>query len=117
MIEIAATYNIAILLDSFETGGWMATFEANGDANGNGWGQYIGNRYKKFPNVIYCPETATITLDMTKLKGLVTASWFDPTAAAYTKIGMFSNTGMRNFTTPGNNFAGDPDWVLVLLSN
>lgn len=39
MISIAASYNIVILLDSFETGGWMTTFEANGISNANLWGQ------------------------------------------------------------------------------
>ena len=53
MIEIAASYNIVILLDSFETSGWMPTFEANGVANAKTWGQYIGNRYKNFPNIIW----------------------------------------------------------------
>ncbi len=53
MINLAASYNMVILLDSAETGGWMTTFEANGNANANSWGQYIGNRYKNFPNVIW----------------------------------------------------------------
>ena len=53
MISIAASYNMVILLDSFETAGWMATYEANGNVNANRWGQYVGNRYKNFSNVIW----------------------------------------------------------------
>jgi hypothetical protein len=55
---------------------------------------------------------------MTKLKGAATAQWYDPSNGKYTAIGgsPFSNSGIQNFTTPGNNADGDPDWVLVLQS-
>ena len=38
MISIAASYNIVILLDSLETGGWLGVFAANGNANAQSWG-------------------------------------------------------------------------------
>jgi uncharacterized protein DUF4038/IPT/TIG domain-containing protein/collagenase-like protein with putative collagen-binding domain len=53
LINIAASHGMAILLDSLETGGWMTTFEQNGNTAANTWGQYIGNRYKSFPNIIW----------------------------------------------------------------
>lgn len=44
------------------------------------------------------------------------ARWIDPTNGAFTTASgsPFSNTGTNAFTTPGNNNAGDPDWILVL---
>lgn len=53
MINLAASYGMVILLDSFDTGGWMATFESDGASAANTWGQYLGNRYKNFPNIIW----------------------------------------------------------------
>jgi hypothetical protein len=58
--------------------------------------------------------SGSVTIDMTKLRGTVTARWFDPTNATYTAIGSYANTGTRAFTIPGNNSAGDSDWVLRL---
>lgn len=56
----------------------------------------------------------SVTIDMTKLRGTVTARWYDPTNGTYTAIGSFANTGTHAFTTPGNNSAGAADWVLRL---
>ena len=67
----------------------------------------------------YCGASATLTVAMTNFAGPVTARWYDPTAGTFTSISgsPFANTGSRNFTTPGNNSDGDPDWVLVLQTN
>lgn len=62
----------------------------------------------------YLPDIRTVTIDMSKLSGQVTARWFDPSNAAFTAIGSFANTGTHAFTPPGNNGDGDGDWVLVL---
>ena len=59
-------------------------------------------------------HTGSVTVDMTKLGASVTARWFDPANATFTAIGTFANTGTHAFTTPGNNSAGDADWLLVL---
>ena len=59
-------------------------------------------------------HTGSVTIDMTKLGASVTSRWFDPTNATFTAIGTFANTGTRAFTTPGNNSAGEADWLLVL---
>lgn len=64
----------------------------------------------------YCPESSTITIAMTKMRGTTLARWYDPTAGTYTSIGSFANTGSHNFTTLGNNTEGDPDWLLVLTA-
>ena len=64
----------------------------------------------------YMPSTRTVTVDMTKLAGPVTARWYDPSNGVYTPIrgSPFTNTGSRQFTPTGRNSDGDGDWVLVL---
>ncbi len=59
-------------------------------------------------------HTGSVTVDMTKLSATAQARWFDPTNSTFVNIGSFSNTGTHAFTTPGNNNAGDADWLLVL---
>ena len=64
----------------------------------------------------YCPKSVTITADMSKFSGAVTARWYDPTNGVYTKIEgfPFPSTGSRQFSTPGINSADSSDWMLVL---
>ena len=66
--------------------------------------------------VIYTPVAHTLTVAMGNFGGPVTAKWFDPTNATFQTVAgsPFPNSGSHNFTTPGNNSAGDPDWVLLL---
>jgi hypothetical protein len=70
--------------------------------------------------VAYIPpaHSGPITVDMGAMGGPTLARWLDPTSGAYKDIGTgLTNTGTRSFTTPGNNNAGDGDWVLVLKTN
>jgi hypothetical protein len=64
----------------------------------------------------YCPNASTLTVNLAQFSGPVTAQWFDPSNGAYTTISgsPFLNSGTQDFSTPGNNHDGDPDWVLVL---
>jgi Protein of unknown function (DUF4038)/Putative collagen-binding domain of a collagenase len=66
----------------------------------------------------YLPQGGTITVAMSQLAGTTTARWFDPTNGQFTTISgsPFPATGTHKFTTPGNNTAGDPDWLLVLTT-
>src|SRR5436190_1885915 len=66
--------------------------------------------------IIYTPVSHNMTVAMGNFAGLVTARWFDPTNNTFqTVVGSpFPNSGSHNFATPGNNSAGDPDWVLLL---
>jgi hypothetical protein len=59
-------------------------------------------------------HSGAITIDMTKLRGTVTARWWDPTNGTYTAIGNFPNTGTRAFTPPANHSDGFADWILQL---
>ncbi len=67
----------------------------------------------------YMPTISTITVDMSKLSGPAAAQWYDPTNAAYATVpgSPCVNAGTRQFTPPGNNSAGNGDWVLVLQAN
>lgn len=57
IIRIAATNGIQILLNPADTGGWnggwMETMLTNGSARCRLYGEYLGNRYKDFPNLIW----------------------------------------------------------------
>jgi hypothetical protein len=66
--------------------------------------------------IAYLPSSRTVTVDLSKLGGPVTARWYDPTTGTFTSIAgsPFANSGSQPFTTPGTNAAGDNDWVLVL---
>jgi hypothetical protein len=94
-----------------------------------GYGQFItgglidGNNYVTSAvthdgllGMAYLPQGGIVTVAMTKFRNTVTARWFDPSANTFTTIAgsPFSNTGTQDFTSPGSNSAGDPDWVLLL---
>jgi Protein of unknown function (DUF4038)/Putative collagen-binding domain of a collagenase len=66
--------------------------------------------------IAYMPQPATITVDISQLKGAVRARWFDPTSGQYRNVSndLFSNKAAQDFITPGRNSAGAQDWVLVL---
>jgi hypothetical protein len=64
----------------------------------------------------YCPNASTLTVNLAKFSGPVTAQWYDPSNGTYTAISgsPFPNSGTQDFITPGNNHDGDPDWVLAM---
>ena len=51
IINIAAAHGVTILLDAAETDGWLATLKANGLEKAATFGEYLGKRYKDFPNI------------------------------------------------------------------
>jgi chitodextrinase len=69
--------------------------------------------------VVYLPKGRTVTVDMTRLAGSVSARWFDPSNGAYVPISgsPFANTGSRSFAVPGATSDGDTDWVLLLQAS
>jgi hypothetical protein len=64
----------------------------------------------------YLPTHRTVTVNLSKLKPIVTARWFDPTNGKYSTIegSPYVNRGKQKFTPPQDNSAGDSDFVLVL---
>jgi len=53
MISLAEKYGMVVLLDPIETGGWSDVLKQNGVAKAFAYGRYLGERYRKFPNVIW----------------------------------------------------------------
>ncbi len=53
IVELAAKHGILVFLDPMETAGWLSTLRNNGRAADYSYGRYLGNRYRKFPNVAW----------------------------------------------------------------
>lgn len=53
MIRIAAAHGMVVLLDPIETSSWIDVLRANGVVKAFAYGQYLGNRYRNFPNIIW----------------------------------------------------------------
>jgi hypothetical protein len=53
MIRLAAKYGLMVLLDPAETGGWLSVLDSNGVTKDRAYGQYLGNRYKSFDNLVW----------------------------------------------------------------
>jgi hypothetical protein len=99
---------------TFLTAGY-GTFSDSGHVGDNNYAAGLRTRDGTL-GVVYTPVSHTLTIAMSGFAGPVTARWYDPTADMFTNISgsPFPNSGSHNFTTPGNNSAGDPDWVLLL---
>lgn len=57
-----------------------------------------------------------LTVDLRLFNGPVTARWFNPTDGRYAAIAgsAFNNRQPQWLTTPGDNGAGDNDWLLIV---
>jgi Protein of unknown function (DUF4038)/Putative collagen-binding domain of a collagenase len=53
IVQLAAKHGIFVFIDPIETGGWLPTLHNNGLTAAYSYGQYLGNRYKDFPNVAW----------------------------------------------------------------
>ena len=53
MINLAAEHNMLVLLDPIETSSWLGVLRANGMDKAFAFGQWLGNRYKNFPNIVW----------------------------------------------------------------
>jgi hypothetical protein len=69
--------------------------------------------------VVYIPaaHSGSVTIDLSKMRGMVTARWYDPTAGTLATLGTFASSGTHAFSTPGKNGAGAADWVLELTGD
>jgi hypothetical protein len=64
--------------------------------------------------VVYIPAATTVTLDLSKMRGTVTAQWFDPTTGVYSSAGTWPNSGTHGFAASGTHADGASDWILLL---
>jgi Protein of unknown function (DUF4038)/Putative collagen-binding domain of a collagenase len=53
MLRTAADHGMLVLLDPIETISWLNILRKNGKSKAFDYGQYLGNRYKDFPNIIW----------------------------------------------------------------
>ena len=53
IIKLAATQGMLVLLDPIETSSWLGVLRMNGVTQAYAYGQYLGNRYRNFPNIIW----------------------------------------------------------------
>lgn len=69
--------------------------------------------------IVYLPTHRPVTVDLARMAGpRVRAQFYDPTTGRYEMASrsLLSARGLHRFRTPGNNHAGDSDWVLVLTT-
>ena len=115
LFEPRAWYELVPDQDHTVVTAGYGTFSSTGSIGGN---DYV--TAARTPNgklvMAYAPSARTVTVDMNQLSGPVTARWFDPVVGTFTSIpgSPFSNTGSRDFTTPGTHADGAEDWVLIL---
>jgi hypothetical protein len=64
----------------------------------------------------YCPKATVLTVNLSKFTGPIRARWYDASKGTSSAIAgsPFPNSGTQQFSTPGLNHDGDPDWVLYL---
>jgi len=53
MLALAANHGMAVFLNPIETGQWLPTLRNNGPVAAYAYGQYLGNRYKNFHNIVW----------------------------------------------------------------
>lgn len=53
MLTLAANHGMLVFLDPIETGQWLETLRNNGPAAAREYGSYLGNRYKRFDNIVW----------------------------------------------------------------
>ena len=56
-------------------------------------------------------------LDLATMQGSLVAEWFDPTTGQVVDAGPVDAGATVSFTTPGENGAGESDWVLRIVGN
>jgi hypothetical protein len=53
MLRLAADHGMVVFLDPIETGQWRHTLLNNGPLAAHDYGRYLGNRYKRFDNIVW----------------------------------------------------------------
>ena len=53
IVRLAAKHKLTVFLDPIETGGWLGVLLDNGVKKDYAYGEWLGNRYKSFPNIVW----------------------------------------------------------------
>jgi len=111
MIGLAAKYNLLVFLDPIETGGWLTNMVNNGTKACYEYGEYLGNRYRHFDNIVW-------------MSGNDYEGWRDPrNDAAVTAVAKgIKATDARHIHTVelGGSFGlstDDPQWASLVSLN
>ncbi|HSB86408.1 MAG TPA: DUF4038 domain-containing protein, partial [Ilumatobacteraceae bacterium] len=93
-----------------DAGSFLKTGVGSGDTK-------AASGYSNTAALVYFPSSRTIVVDTTVLAGTdnVRLRWFDPTDGTYDVIANSeAQSASRSIAYPGNNAAGQGDWVLVI---
>ena len=111
MLSIAADHGMVVVLDPIETISWLDVLRKNGDSKAFEYGQYLGNRYKDFPNIIW-------------MHGNDFQSWRDANDTALVQA---VARGIRSMdknhihtvelSTPSSGSLDDPQWAPLIELN
>lgn len=111
IIKLAAKHGLVVFLDPAETGGFLPVMLANGVANCYQYGQYLGDRYKKFNNIIW-------------MSGNDFQNWSDPDSdAVVTAVAEgIQSVDKRHIHTVELNYLlsgslDDPNWAPIISLN
>ena len=115
MINLAATHGLVAFLDPIETGGWLGgggsggVMFHNGPAACRAYGQYLGNRYRTFPNIIW-------------MSGNDYWFWSDVNDALVTAVALGIKDNDTNHIhtialTPASGSLDDPNWAPIISLN
>jgi Protein of unknown function (DUF4038)/Putative collagen-binding domain of a collagenase len=108
IVKLAAANGMVVLLDPIETSSWLPILRAAGAEQAFRYGQYLGRRYKDFPNIIW-------------MHGNDFQSWRDRTDDALVQAvarGIRSEDSMHiqtielNYLTSGS--LDDPSWAPLI---
>ena len=64
--------------------------------------------------LVYLSQGQDVRIQMSKLRSLGKAYWFNPRNGARTLIGPVENKGIRTFNAPGEAGERGKDWILIL---
>jgi len=53
LVSMAASHDLLVMLNPIETRGWLTTLENNGATRAFNYGAFLGNRYRKSPNICW----------------------------------------------------------------
>jgi hypothetical protein len=125
MIELAASYGMVILLDTFDWDSQLALYEANGNSGASSWGTTIGTRYASFPNIIWITGNdiqswSTSAADNTLLKNIMgsiaaaDSNHLQTTELNYNLSGSLDDSLLVPYTTLAAAYTYYPSYAEVL---
>ena len=108
MLMLAAKYGLNVILDPAETGGWLSVLDANGPTKDRTFGQWVGDRYKGYDNILW-------------MSGNDFQSWLAATDdAATTAVALgIRDVDTRHIHTVELNYnlsssSDDPNWLPII---